>query len=427
MTRLFEKRHGAALWAVLLLAGLVPLLWGGNRPLIWYAVALFAGLLGAAIAFHALRRGPPLRIGLNRDPVLLGAVLMVPGVTALLTLVGLIAPGLSGNLSPGASVIATVRIAALVLLGLLTFHLLSERNGRRSFGIRLLLIAIAHAVYGLVTLRSPELALIANPFYPDSLTAGFVNRNSAAAFLGFGLCLAVAGLLSEPDRGGSRVDLTQRRALFALAALLLATALLLTRSRMGVVATGCGLGLIALLALRGSGGAGVRMIAWGVLGLLPAGLLLFVYHAIDRVERLREGAGERLGLYREVLEMIRNAPLLGAGPGNFEIGFRPWSGRLTDPGLRWEDAHNTLLEAWAENGVIFGSVPALVLLLILSRLIRLATGPGDRFLPLAASGAVLLGLLHSLVDFPLEIHGNLLFLSLLIAGALAGARRGGAS
>lgn len=427
MTRMSEKRHGAALWAVLLLAGIVPLLWGGNRPLVWYGVGIFAGLIGVAIALGHLRGGSGVRIGLSRDPVLLGAILLVPGVTALLALTGLIAPGLSGNLNPGGSVIATVRISAPVLLGLLTFHLLSERNGRRGFGIRLLLIAIAHAVYGLMTLRSPELALIANPFYPDSLTAGFVNRNSAAAFLGFGLCLAVSGLLSEPDRAGSRIDLFQRRALFALAALLLGTALLLTRSRMGVVATGCGLGLIAILALRGAGGSGVRTLAWGVLGFLPASLLLFVHQAIDRVERLREATAERVGLYREVLEMIGNAPLLGVGPGNFEIGFRTWSGRLTDPGLRWEDAHNTLLEGWAEKGLLFGSVPALVLLLVLFRLIRLATGPGDRFLPLAASGAVLMGLLHSLVDFPLEIQGNLLFLSLLIAGALAGTRRGGLS
>jgi O-antigen ligase len=422
-----EKRHGAALWAVLLLAGTVPLLWGGNRPLVWYGLGISVGLIGAAIGLQALRSGSGLRIGLNRDPVLLGAVLLVPGIIALLTLLGIVAPELTGNLSPGASVIATVRITAPVLLGLFVLHLLSVRNRSRSFGVRLLVIVIAHAVYGLIILRSPDLALIANPYYPDSLTGGFVNRNSAAAFLGFGVCLAVAGLLSEPDRGGSRVDLIQRRALFALAALLLGTALLLTRSRMGVVATGFGVCLIATLVLFGPGRSRVRGIAWGVLGLLPVGLTLFVYQAIDRVERLREGIAERIGLYREVLEMISNAPLFGVGPGNFEIGFRPWSGRLTDPGLRWEDAHNTLLESWAENGVIFGSVPALVLLLILSRLVRLATGPGDRFLPLAASGAVLLGLFHSLVDFPLEMQGNLLFLCLLIAGGLAGSRRGDAS
>lgn len=426
MARMSEKRHGAALWAVLLLAGLIPLLWGGNRPIVWYGLGVSVGLIGLAIAVLSVRGGSGLRIGLSRDPLLLGAVLLVPAVTACLTLIGFILPGPSGNISPGTSAIATVRIATPVLLGLITFHLLSERNGRRSFGVRLLMIVIAHAAYGLVILRSPELALIANPFYPDSLTAGFVNRNSAAAFLGFGVCLAVAGLLSEPDRGGSRFDLIQRRALFVLAALLLGTALLLTRSRMGVVATGAGAALIAILHLISTRGPG-RRTAWFILGAIPSGLAAFVYQSIDRVERLREATSERLGLYREVLDMIRDAPLLGVGPGNFEIGFRPWSGRLTDPGLRWEDAHNTLLESWAENGVILGSVPALVLLLILFRLIRLATGPGDRFMPLAASGAVLLGLLHSLVDFPLEIQGNLLFLCLLIAGALAGARRGDAS
>jgi O-antigen ligase len=412
-----------AIWGILLLVGMVPLLWGGNRPLVWYATGMSGGLIGTLVALSIIRSGGRLHLGVSRDPALLWLILLIPTLTGGLTLAGLLLPDLTGNISPGGSLIALVRITGPLLLGLMTYHLLSERNGRRTFGVRLLAISLAHALYGLVILRSPELALIPNPFYPDSLTAGFINRNSAASFLGFGVCLALAGLLSEPDRRGSGVDRAQRRALFALASLLLVVALLMTRSRMGVAATGAGAALIAILHLISTRGPG-RRTAWFILGAIPSGLAVFVYQAIDRVETLGQNLTDRLALYQEVLGMIRQAPLFGVGPGNFELGFRAFSGEMSDPGLRWEDAHNTLLEGWAESGLLIGSLPAIVLLVILFRLIRLARGAGDRFLPLAASGAVLLSLLHGLVDFPLEMQGNLLFLSVLVGAALSGTRTG---
>lgn len=416
------------LWLILLLVALVPLLWGGNRPLIWYGTALSGGFMGLLLALGAVRSGAPLRLGVSRMPGLLALLLLTPALHAALALTAQVWPAPFRPHGSDEPLISLVRLTGPVLIGLITFHLLTVRNGRRRFGLLLLGVVLLHALYGLLILRSPDLALWPNPFYPGSLTGGFVNRNAAAAFLGVGACLALAAALTVPDRSGSRVDRAQRRLLYGVAALVLLTALLLTRSRMGVAATGAGLLLIALLHLigtpRGRRGQG-RGAAWSVLLAVPAGGVLFVLLAIDRVEPLIRNAGERIALYEEVWGLIRTAPGLGSGPGNFELAFRAHSGRLTDPGLRWEEAHNGLLERWAELGLLMGSVPAIALLALWARLLRLSLGAGDRFLPLAASGATLLFLLHGLVDFPLEMQGNLLLFCVLVAAALSGARRSG--
>jgi O-antigen ligase len=117
--------------------------------------------------------------------------------------------------------------------------------------------------------------------------------------------------------------------------------------------------------------------------------------------------------------MIAAQPFTGVGLGNFDIGFREFAGHNSDPGLRWDKAHNSLLESIAEQGILIGMLPAILLCMVLFVLVKEAGHREKPFLPLASAGAVFAVSLHSLVDFSLQIHGILCIIIILIAASLS--------
>lgn len=117
--------------------------------------------------------------------------------------------------------------------------------------------------------------------------------------------------------------------------------------------------------------------------------------------------GDRFWVARDTLEMARRHPVLGVGVGCFEAVFPSYASQPTD--LRWTHAHDDIVEALAETGVVGG----VVLLWGLVTFLRLAFRKLGKTLQTdwgwVRVGAVVgvLGLLaHSLVDFNLRIPAN---------------------
>jgi O-antigen ligase len=114
----------------------------------------------------------------------------------------------------------------------------------------------------------------------------------------------------------------------------------------------------------------------------------------------------RLSLYRSTLRMIADHPWFGTGLGTFAWAFPAYrSDDVSMYGI-YDRAHNTLLEIAAEAGVPIAILVVIGWMIAFGVLAHGArTRRRDRIIPAAALAVALLAVLHSLVDFSLQIPG----------------------
>jgi len=127
----------------------------------------------------------------------------------------------------------------------------------------------------------------------------------------------------------------------------------------------------------------------------------------------------RLMIFRDVNRMIIANPL-GVGVGNFQDRFRQY--QTFRPDLLFDHAHNDYLETAAEWGlpvaiafwsfIVFAAVRAF-------RLFASAQSPEQRGMLLACIGAILAILIHSLMDFNLQIPSNAMLFFTFVGISLA--------
>ena len=113
----------------------------------------------------------------------------------------------------------------------------------------------------------------------------------------------------------------------------------------------------------------------------------------------------------------------GAGLGSFLLAFQPFEGDKVAAAIV-NHAHNDYIELWLDGGwaaVLLASPVLLAFALAGLRVWRRSSEPSPwRLLGRAAWIALLLALLHSLVDYPLRTTANLAVFGLLAAMAMGG-------
>jgi O-antigen ligase len=291
---------------------------------------------------------------------------------------------------------------------------------------------LLYAIYGLVALViTPNMVLWAPKLaYRGSLTATFINHNTAATFVGAGailwFCFAYSSLLSLRFSSirvllleRSNESLAFKTILRSAGALACFFALLLTRSRGGLICTCLGL-LVAIMLMTADGRKQRlwRLAVSSVVALVIVGALLGRTGRIGSQGLFDDG---RWSVYGLCLEAIRQRPMLGAGLGTFADLF---------PSLRadnfyswgvWESAHSTILEIAVEMGLPVAAlivIAALASLFILARAAIESKGRSRRLLA-AITGIMLLSYLHSTIDFSLQIPGYLVLFGVLLGSGLA--------
>lgn len=294
-----------------------------------------------------------------------------------------------------------------------------------------------YAVYGILSfLLEPTMLLWRDKRdYLGSLTGTFVNRNTAAAY--FGSC-AVVGLvlLVEEVRQhiGSRAIVwkavpkrlltnTPRSLIMVFSLFFLCLmAMFLTGSRAGVV-----LSLFALIVtftvyfrrdLPPRSGIWISLAGGGATALI---LLQFMGGVVSNRFDVQGLADEgRFAAYQSTLQMIGDHPWFGTGQGTFVWAFTPY--RNPEISMRgvWDIAHNTPLELAAEMGL---PLAAVVYLGWLTLFVILAAGirkrRRDMVMPLAALSVGLIAVLHSCIDFSLQIPGYAIVIFALAGVGLA--------
>jgi O-antigen ligase len=438
-----QRRLNTALAAVLLaIVALAPVPLGSNRPFFWAMWAAGLGLVAVAYFVLLALRRESLRVPLRRlwMPLLLAVGLCGFLVVQMLPLGGTIFATASGDmvtsptlsLSPGATWLMLLQLLTYGLFYFLMLQVAVNRARARTMGQVILLIIAAHALYGLLalTVLGDTLLFFDKWAYAGFATGTFVNRNSFATFLAFGLVLGVLASLRElfdaAERGKGGLQSGLAPVYLACTALILAT-LVATGSRMGLLAGLAGAGCAAILALRKRhktrGGLG-----WLVIGAVPmlaavAVLVLYGAGTFDRLGSLEGDANVRGDLYAQVLEMIALRPWLGYGGGAFELAYPLFHQLPVSADLSWDKAHSTYLGLWAELGIVAGSAPLILIAWIgIGALDLSLKRRGDWMAPAAAFCVVLVAAIHSLVDFSLEMEANVfLFLALLALGVARGA------
>ena len=282
---------------------------------------------------------------------------------------------------------------------------------------------LAYAIFGIISaLVEPGMILWRErPAYYGRVIGTFINRNTAATY--FGSCAVLWALIfceSTKRRLGSdlltwksfsRRILSQARAdtVVSLAATFMCLmALVMTGSRAGVVISFAGVaGSVAIYFRRDLSKRNSK--TWFVLGALCViitALQCFggpVSRHFDVSGLADEG---RFQIYQSTLKIIFQHPWLGTGLGSFALAFPQYRSAQASIFGIWDMAHSTPLQLAAEMGLPVALGVTAAWTGALAILIKgVLTRQRDVILPLSAAAVASIGLLHSSVDFSLQIPG----------------------
>jgi O-antigen ligase len=269
--------------------------------------------------------------------------------------------------------------------------------------------------------------------YRNSLIATFINPNVAAVY--FGACTLIWLLLLantvELSLGKQPQSVRQilsaalfnrpspQTVFYSAALFVVLSAMFMTGSRAGLV--------ISLLAICGAAATlyrrqlGARGLLLGFPAIAIAAVLVMFQIFGSRVNQRFDSEGlfdsGRWNAYLSSINIIKDHPWLGTGLGTFRWTFPAYrSGEISMIGI-WEHAHSTTLELAVEMGIPFTMLVVVLVFVILWR--GILTRKRDEILPLAAFWAAILGVLHSQVDFSLQVPGFSIVVFALVGMGLA--------
>ena len=285
----------------------------------------------------------------------------------------------------------------------LTIRELSWRFDRHTWLIVLPLVIMAAA---------EAAAGIAQTHQTGFARGTYVNRNHFAGFLELALPFAVAYSVMTLRR--RRGPLPLRQAL--IACLAIATAALLfmgvvdSLSRMGFLASLAGLMAVALFSIPGRKRP---MLALITVAVIAAAIWLPSDALIRRLTNLRV-PGEistttRLNIWADTYRLIKAYPAFGCGAGAYESAMHRY--QTAAPLNTVDYAHNDYLQLLAELGIPGVVILGAGLFALVKKNIRDArrlSDSEDRYLSIAALGAIVAILVHSAADFNLYIPANAL-------------------
>lgn len=414
---------------------LAPIPLGANRPVFWAVNGLVVGAAGIIYGIMMVWRRETFRIALSDVAILAGLWLVLClyaiiqfalPVTTVFEAPGIEVTSSTLSIAPGSSLHSVVQFLTFGVFFFLVLQVSANRERARFIAIALFWVTVAHALYGLLALTQfgDTVLFLEKWAYFGSATGTFVNRNSYATFMAFGLVLGTALAAQALEKGLESRQVPIASIMMVLVGLsFLLVALYSTQSRMGLAAGLAGSLVVAVgFALKVGRRLPRLSLTMAVLGLvlIGAAAVLFGSGTFERLGSVEQSFDVRAALYWQVVDMISSRPFLGFGGGSFEAAFPLFHALPVSPDLVWDKAHSTYLALWMEYGVIFGTIPLIVVFGIALRCIALVIRrKSDWVLPLASLGIIITAALHSLVDFSLEMEANALFFAALLALGLA--------
>lgn len=430
-----------------------PLLFGSREPT---TIAVWCALLGAGLVLASPKRLQQghlvLLAGLAFVALCFGFVLHEqlsdhPWIAPFNPVWDKASEALGQQLVPSISIVRgqpffAIGLPLANLLALILGLIVGVDSDRARRGIRVMAWAgVGYASYGILALLFDPTAILwrEKTAYVGSLTSTFINRNTAAAYLGscsaVWFVLLMAAIRQSLPRGKIEWRKVPRRLLaetrkdvllrFVMLFVCL-SAMFMTGSRGGVLVSLMVLILTFMIYFGRDLSLGGRLLA--LLGCVAASLLLLQILGSNiggRIDMLGLGDAGRLSVYRSTLRIIADFPWFGTGLGTFALSFPAYrSADISMHGL-WGIAHSTHLEFASEMGIPLTLVVALAWIVALVVLIFGSRGRRRRMVvPLVSLAVALIGLLHSSIDFSLQIAGYSIVVFALLGLGLSQAMRG---
>jgi len=338
------------------------------------------------------------------------------------------------SLDPHATTVGWFKSLAYVFIFILSLLLIHSRRRLMQLAYVVIYSGLFQAVYGsLMTLSGLGYGFfIQNPFALTVTTGTFINRNHLAGYLVMALSVGIGMMIASLD---TESDYTAKQRLRYYLKLILSAklrlrlylammviALVLTHSRMGntsffaslIIAGGFGL----ILSRHATRGTIILLISLIVIDVFIVGTWFGLEKVVERIEEttlVRETRDE-LDIY--VYQQWKDYRWTGSGLGSFYSVFPKY--RKEDVRAYYDHTHNDYLEFASETGVVgialLGSIIAMSIYAALMAQYR-RRDPLMRGISFAAIMSICAMLIHSTVDFNLQIPANAATFMLILSMA----------
>lgn len=295
------------------------------------------------------------------------------------------------------------------MLCFLATQTLRRSSQARKIALILAIYGVAVAAFALVQGVAPngKLYWLRLPRMGGWIYGPYVNHNHYAGLMEMlvpiPLVISLSHLVPEKARIASGV-----------AAAIMVGTIFLSGSRGGMLAIIAELGILAAIAFREKRSLRIA-IGIGAFAVVLVGLLVWLggkelttrVSSISTEARGEISGGMRLSIDRDGIQMFRQRPILGWGLGTFPVVYPQFRSFYTN--FFVNEAHNDYVQLLAEMGLLgFGTMLWFLVVLYRYAVPKIGKWPNE------VSGAVTLScalgaigiLLHSLVDFNLQIPAN---------------------
>ena len=351
------------------------------------------------------------------------------------------------SVHPGSTLKAFLRFSSYVLFYFVAVQLLSDSALLKKtlrvvalFGALLAVFVIFEFFTKIFAYPLPheKIMFFRESVHGHSAVGPYVNRNHYAGLmemifpLALGLFLIHRPVIAKVSFRRRLLDFflykkLHSHFLYGLAAVLTATSLFVTLSRGGVVSLALSMGFFALFIAFKTG----RYRTGLYFGIVIAAVLVLAGTeswelVAERFENIRDERGElatgRPYYWSDSISILRDFPLFGAGADTF-VNVYPKYRTFPGKGLL-EHAHNDYLEFLATGGLVVAGLMLFALISILHRsfqTFRMRREGFAIYLYASCLTAVFSILLHSAVDFNMQIGANGLYFFFILSVAVAAA------
>lgn len=295
--------------------------------------------------------------------------------------------------------------------------------------ISLIIVGSFEAIYGLLEYISGHqyIFIWKKVHFRDSATGTYINRNHFAGYLAMVICLTfgyVTYLFSTHSKSNpitwrqrlSRItDLINKKiVIFIFLVLIMATALILSGSRMGIFSFSTSMILMSILLYKKKH---IKIILFCLLAIYFIVVWLGINPVLKRFSLIQSHLTSETGrpkIWADTYNLMKDFPALGTGLGAYQYIYPKYK---TIPSRYFYDhAHNDYLELLADTGFIGFIIVITGYLIYLFKVIKIWSmrrNPFVKGITIGCLGGITYIVFHSLTDFNLHIPANALHLSII--------------
>ncbi len=346
-------------------------------------------------------------------------------------------PGAPLTLSiyPHDTMIGLVKILAYLCAFLLAAHLFESEKRRSNLLLTLIGLGCFEAAYGIVQDLTgwQKIFTFTKQYYRDTASGTYINHNHFAGLLELTLPFAVALVFyfyqlrmdTRPPRSLGRSqagaeNAAPRALLYLVLALIMIMGMVLSRSRGGILGSLFSIMFIAVLAQLKTRRKGWLIgVALFLLAVMGYAAWLGLNPILERFELVQQAGylqhEGRLSTWQGGLQLLRDYPLWGTGLNTFGLAFRHYQTSYVN--LFFDHAHNDYLEFLTDTGVIGALLLFMPIFYVFFKMVVFFFRDPSRYrsaVSLGCIGATLAMLIHTALDFNLQVPANALVFAIVL-------------